>query len=431
MLVNVRNFVSRGVVAALLCSAAWAQTEGAAQAQGQAAPASGPQWKDRAEFDLVETIGKTTDPVKKIALLDQWKEKYPNTDFKKQRTGMYLGAYQQSKNLPKMAESANELMDMDPKDVQVHAGLVTLALQTQSTSPEMLGVVEKASKGVISNIDNKPANVTDEQWKTQRNALLGFSYKSLGYVSQTRKDTPGMIENYTKSLEADPNQGTLSYALGQAILGQKDEQTYPVGLYHVARAVVYEGPNSLSTGDKTKINDYLTKAYEGFHGDKTGLDQVKTTAKANAVPPSGFTIRSVKEIANDKMKADQALAESNPKLAMWTRIKEELKGENGETYFDGSMKDAKTPDLMGYVVEQRSKELVLALSDKTTPEVTLQFEAAITGKVEPGTQIDFSAISKTFTKDPFMIMMEADKADVKGLPAAAPAKKPARSKRRK
>lgn len=422
MLVNLNKVVSRVAVAALLCSAAWAQ-----------APAQ-PQWKDRAEYDLVESINKATDPAKKVELLSQWKEKYPQSDFAKQRVGMLLQAYQAQKNLPKMAEAANELMTMDPKDVPTHAGLIQLALQMNNPAPEVLGVVEKASQGVISNIDNKPAAVTEEQWKTQRGQLLGFAYKSLGYVAQQRKDETGMIENYRKSLDADPNQGVLSYALGQAILGQKNPKTYPEGLFHVARAVVYEGANAVAPNVRKQIDDYLGKAYEGFHGDRKGLEEVKTLAKSRAVPPSDWTILSVKEIAEKKLAAEEALRQSNPKLAFWIRLRDELKGEGGQAYFDAGMKDAELPEgLTGYVVEQRPKELVLAMSNQTTPEVTLVLDSPFTTKIEPGTQLEFEkAISKSFTKDPFMVTMEVDKKNITGLPSPPPPakRKPARSKRR-
>jgi hypothetical protein len=341
---------------------------------------------------------------------------------------MYLGAYQQAKNLPKMAEAANELMSFAPKDVQTHAGLITLALQANNTAPEMLDIVEKASKGVIANIDNKPANVTDEQWKTQRNQLLGYAYKSLGYVAQQRKNTQGMVENYTKSLEADPNQGSLSYALGQAILGEKDETTYPVGLFHVARAVVYEGPNALAAADRKKIDDYLQKAYQGFHGDPKGLEDVKKVAKTNAVPPPGWTIKSVKEIAQEKIEAEKKLAEENPSLALWRRIKEGLNNE-GQAYYDQYMKDALIENLSGYLVEQRGKELVLAMSGKDAgPEVTLELDTPMPNKAEPGTELQFAGVAKSFSKEPFMLTMDAERKNIKGWPAPAP-KKPARRRR--
>src|SRR2546423_861744 len=38
--------------------------------------------KDQGEFDIYTQAVKETDPVKKLALLDQWKEKYPDSDFK-------------------------------------------------------------------------------------------------------------------------------------------------------------------------------------------------------------------------------------------------------------------------------------------------------------------------------------------------------------
>src|SRR5690242_11568979 len=71
----------------------------AAAGQGQAA-AGQPQWKDRAEFDLFESIRNEQDPTKKIALLNQWKEKYPGSEFKKVRAGLLVQTYQNAKDVP-------------------------------------------------------------------------------------------------------------------------------------------------------------------------------------------------------------------------------------------------------------------------------------------------------------------------------------------
>jgi hypothetical protein len=89
--------------ASVLALSSWAQEAPPAQGQqptgGQAAqPAKStePQWKDRAEYDLVQEINKTTDPAKKLALLNSWKEKYPNTEFKIPRMQMYVIQYSSS-----------------------------------------------------------------------------------------------------------------------------------------------------------------------------------------------------------------------------------------------------------------------------------------------------------------------------------------------
>jgi len=151
---------------------------------------------------------------------------------------------------------------------------------------------------------------------------------------------------------------------------------------------------------------------------------VKAQAKATALPPAGFEIKSVKAIAEEKLKLEEDAAKANPQLALWKRIKETLQGGEGQQYWDTSMKDAQIPELTGYLVEQRPKELLVAISDKTTPELTLELETPMPGKADPGTQLTFSGVGKSFSKEPFMVTMAADKKDIKGWPvAAAPAKR--------
>ena len=38
--------------------------------------------KDQAEYDLYNNSIKTTDPAKRLTFLNEWKEKYPESDFK-------------------------------------------------------------------------------------------------------------------------------------------------------------------------------------------------------------------------------------------------------------------------------------------------------------------------------------------------------------
>src|SRR5437588_9506072 len=88
-----------------------------APAQGQApAAASGPQWKDQAEYDLFKQITSEQAPAKRLPLIDSWKEKYPETAFKQQRALIYLTTYQGLGNTAKAVETAKELLTMDPKE---------------------------------------------------------------------------------------------------------------------------------------------------------------------------------------------------------------------------------------------------------------------------------------------------------------------------
>lgn len=439
MLVTLKNILSTLTVAALLGASAWAQAQApAGQAQqGQS------DWKDRAEYDLYEAAAKEQDANKRLQLLNQWKEKYPTpaANPAKLRLALYLDTYQKLNQAQPMFDTAKQMLANDPKDPTAlyWLTLLTPSIPNAMSNPDLLSTGEKGARGLIENLDTtfaadkKPANATEDQWKKARTDSETQAYRTLGWVAMARKDAQGQIQNFEKSLQINPAQGDVSYWLGNAILGTKDLTQYPRGLYHIARAASYDGPGALPEAGRKQVDAFLTKAYTGYHGDTSGLQELKAQAKANVLPPADFKIASVTDVEKAKLEKEAEFEKSNPELAIWRRIKNELVGENGQQYFDTGMKDAATPKLTGKVVSQTPKSLMVAV-DGDQPEITLQLAEGTFPKVDPGTTVSFEGVSKSYTKDPFMLIVEAEgRSKITGLPAAAAAKKPgaARSKRRR
>src|SRR5882757_5272874 len=78
---QVLNRIFQTVIGVSLAySLAFAQTPAPAQ----------PQVKDQGEYDLMTAINKEQDPSKKLTLLDQWSDKYPDTQFKQNRVLTYI-----------------------------------------------------------------------------------------------------------------------------------------------------------------------------------------------------------------------------------------------------------------------------------------------------------------------------------------------------
>jgi hypothetical protein len=96
--------------------------------------------------------------------------------------------------------------------------------------------------------------------------------------------------------------------------------------------------------------------------------------------------------------------------ALWLTIKKQLTGPNGEEYFTNALENADLPLLIGTLIsatpEGQPTTLVLAMSDGTTPEVTLRFEddkgkeSQINGPLMRGSQIQFEGIPVAFAKRP-------------------------------
>lgn len=403
-----------------------------------------PNWKDRAEYDLVQSIVAEKDPNKKIELLNQWKEKYPTSEFKITRLENYVQAYVAASNGAKALETAQEILNEDPKNTTAIYYINLLVVSGQAT-PERLALGEKAAQSLLGSLDEvfapekKPAATPESAWKQGRLDLEALGHRTLGWVAMQRKNLEESEKELTADLKIHPNDAEASYWLGTVILGQKKPERQSDALFQFARAAAYDGPGAIEPNMRRKILDYITKNYTAYHGeDPEGLRQLLELAKTNAFPPPDFKILSEAEIAEHK---EKQLAATDPALALWVRLKSALVTEDGVQYFDNSMKGALVPPegqpaFTGHVISQdgarAARTVVLGISDPNTPEVTLKFETPVPGTVAPGTKLQFRGVASTFTKEPFMVTFEAEKKDIAGWPAPEPpAKKaPPRAKKK-
>lgn len=394
---------------------------------GQAAPAAPAEkkknYKDQQEYTLYDSVTKETDANKKLALLNTWKEKYADSDFKMDRLKIFLTTYQQLGQPGKMVDTAKEILAIDPKDLQALYWITFLTPTLGSTNPDTLDTAEKAANGLLN--AEKPASVKDEDWTKAKAQTDAVAYTTLGWIAMQRKNNDVAEQNFNKSLTIDPKQAQVSYWLGTALLAEKKPEKQSAALYDFARAASYDGPGALTPDGRQKIDAYLTKVYTALHGDTTGLAELKATAKTNPTPAADFKIKTAAEIAAEK---EEELKKTNPQLALWLNIKGQLLSPDGQTYFDSSMKGAAVPKLKGWLISAKpavkSKELLVSMEGKDQPaDVTLKLVGAdgttaapLTGKPEVGTEIEFEGIGDSFTKEPsLMVTFAVEKGKITGL----------------
>ncbi len=362
-----------------------------------------PKVKDQAEFDLYTSITKETDPTKKITLLDQWTEKYPDTEFKQARNLFYA---------------------------QTYAALAVQGQQPNAT-PDQLAAAEKAAHTLIDKADTffspemKMSTVTDAQWKEARSTVLMQANQSLAAIAVAKKDYPAAEAQYRKMLELNPNDAATAYLLGTSIANQHVVTRTPEALFYFARAATITGPGALAGAGQQQTDAYLKRAYVGYHGAPDGLDELKAMAAKTPTIPPDFKLKSVTEVQQEQFGNEEAFNKAHPQIVLWRNLRTELTGANGETYFNSSMKGAEMKDLKGKVVAQpNQKELTVAIDNVTTetmtkPEAKLIFDSPLKGTVEPGTEITFAGTATTYAKDPFMVTFDVEKKAVSGLGAAA------------
>ncbi len=426
-------------------------------ALGLAAQEKKKEWKERAEYDLYESISKTTDPNAWLSILDKWKTQYPQSDYADVRRQMYLATYRQLNRPREAFNAAEEVLKDNPNSLVALSAIVGYvyplvpANQAQLT-PQMavdLETAEKATVHILDNLDlvysneNRPPEITDDAANKAKPDLRAFAQKTLGYIELERKEYSRAQTDLTRALQLDPNQGQVSYWLGSAVLAQNKTkpELQPVALYDFARSAAYDGSGSLPAADRKQVQDYLTRVYTQYHGSNDGLDKLLAAAKMNALPAPAFTIASKADMEKQRIQAEEAAAKANPMLALWRSIKMELTGGEGPAYFENNMKDAELPGgvngvarLKGKLVsatpDVRPKELTLAIENPGVPDVTLKLDSPLTGRMEPGGEIEFDGVAKSYTKDPFMVTFEVEKSKVGGWTGKNDSKKSAAPKKK-
>ena len=453
------------VMGAFVATAGLAQNPPAAPAQGQPAAAA-KKVKDQGEYDIFnEALKDAANPQKEIQDLDTWVQKYPESDYKWDRLYMYMQAY--GKITPpqpqKMVDYGTQLMKQDMKTIFTGASapltildilykVTTSVPALPNPTPEQIELARKAAQQLKEQAEayfvpaNKPAATADAAWVKAKSDLESAADHSLlaldllpANQAMARKDCAAAEPMYVKALQDRPNNSYISYQLANAMvcLQKSDPTMVPKAIYEFERAAVIDPTLGDPANNPKKLTDYADSLYTRVHGSDEGLAQLKDMVKQNPLPPDGFEIKSQAQIAAEK-EAD--FAKNNPRLALWNGIKTALTAPDGEQYFADKLKDSAVPQLRGLLVEGkpacRSKELLVYVpgEDAKGPqpaEITIKLDAPLTGKPEAGAEVLWEGVPSAFTKSPFMLTMDAEKAkvEVKTSPCAPPAKRaPAKKK---
>ena len=436
---------SAAAVAALALSLSVVGYTPVLRAQDAAAPAK--NWKDRGEYDLYVSITQAADPAKRLELLNQWQDKYPTTDYAKERLQFYVATTAQAGQPAKTIDYAKQMLKVDPKDFTslYYICYYGPGVYGSSANADQLTTVDMAAHGVMDSIDTafsdakkKDSKMTDEQWTKAKNTTLAVAHNALGWEATVKKDYPTAESEYKTSLGLNSENGQSAYSLAGVLLTDKK---YQDALFYYARAAAYDGPGALPPAGRPQVLAYFNKIYAQYHGGADGADAVLATAKTNVNPPPDFKIVSTVDKANQETEGLNKKLEADPALKMWYAIQQSLIGDQGQSYFDANVKDAEIPGgaggvkyFKGTVIStdpaDKPTKIVLGVFDPTKPDATLTFGDAVTSPVKTGDVLEFDGVADSFVKEPFMLVFKDP--EVPSLKkAAAPVKKGAKKPTKK
>ncbi len=421
----------------------------AAMALGMAQdkPADPPQKvaKDQDEANLINSIPKEPDAAKRVQILDKWTREYPETAFAPERTAEYLRAYSELKDCKGQNKIAADLLAKDPNSEPGLRIIIGCIYSIKGPSAAEFDQAEKAANTLLANADkiysdaNKPAATPADAWKQFKATMVIAAENTIPYIDLQRKDDGKAESDLKKLLQSDPSDAQASSMLATLLFGQRvaKPDNQPPAIFEYARVGVYEGPNALDAKSRAAFLSTAAKYYKAYHGSDEGWDKIVALAKANSLPPAGFTIKSTADLERERMEAEAAADAADPVFATWKQFKGGLTGDTDAAFWkevegaglpstDGSKK------FKGKLVLQKPalnpKTLVIAYKDPAG-DITLQLETPLRGKMDPGAELEFFGTATAYTKSPFMVTLKiADpKTDLvgwKSLPIApTPAKK--------
>ncbi|MGB9604897.1 MAG: hypothetical protein ACPL88_03340, partial [Bryobacteraceae bacterium] len=199
-----------------------------------------PQWKDRAEYDLYISITKEADPKKALALLEQWKQKYPDSQFVEERLRWTIETQRKLNSAAGMMAAAKEWLAVNPKSIQALYYICLLTPSVNDTSAEALATSENAAKSLLANLDEffaptkKPATTSEADWQKARSDMAALAHRTLGWIALTRKNYDEAEKHLLADLKLNPNDAEASAWLGTAMVGAKKVDTYAQALFHFA-----------------------------------------------------------------------------------------------------------------------------------------------------------------------------------------------------
>jgi len=392
---------------------------GAVLLAGLAAPVFPASWTDRAEYDLALAVRVEATAQKQLALLDQWKAKYPQSALRQVRRELYLSIYQSMGDNERILATAREMLAEEPNNLVGAYWGTALLPGAKDASRELWDLGEKAARQLLS------GSPESGEWQKQKASVELLARRALGWIQWQRGDYGGAETEFTAYLQKDPGSAEVSAWYGMALAAQKNPEKTVLALWQLTRAGSLKEPGALPDGAKRQITALAERVYVSYHGDTDGLEQLRAASAAGAFPPADFRVESADAIAAKK--AEEELKRTNPQLAAWMSIRKQLEGPGGEQYFAATLQPAPLPKLKGTVIrctpEAAPAEVILGISNGVTEEVVLKMSVPLSSGADPGTEIEFEGNAESYSKDPFRLTVTTDASKVVGWPEKPAVKK--------
>ncbi|MCL6481367.1 MAG: hypothetical protein K6U02_06540 [Firmicutes bacterium] len=271
----------------------------------------------RAEYDAYTAAANEQEARRRLQLLDEFVNKFPQSTLLPYVNRLYYLTYSQLQNHPKAIEYADRVLavgNLDPASrleaLVARAQAFYLAYSNQQLTGE--DAVRRAGQAARQGLDaieqwQRPEPMTPEQYEQQRRSLRILMNTVAGMTELHLKNYAAAIPFLRAALQLDPNDALNHYRLSLAYLQQQPPQHLD-GFWELARAIALKPPN------EAQLRNYLRNQLTLYQ--RTGcpelleqqMNELLALAGGGGERPPEYHIPSAEEL-------DQVRARSNNVIA--------------------------------------------------------------------------------------------------------------------
>jgi tetratricopeptide (TPR) repeat protein len=428
------------ILLAMLLVAAVTAVAQTAATPAQPAPQSStgsaaPVIKDPAEYNAYVGAVEQKDPAAKVSGLEAFLTQYPNSVMKEGALEILMIAYQQAGNQPKMLDTAQKVLTVNPCNIRALA-LVAYskqgaAVQGQNAQQNFADAGQAGQKGLqCLQTAPKPQGTSDADWDKLKSQTSGIFNGAAGIAAYQAKDYANAEKYLRAAVGGDPTNLLEVYDLALADLAPGTAENDVDGLFFIARA-----SNLAQGAGKDQIAKFGKSKYTKYHGSDEGWSDVLAQTATKPVPDPGFTIK--KYVPPTPAEQAAALVKSKKveemSFAEWQMVLSEGTPEDADKVWTALK--GKPLQMVAHVIsvdssDKTSTKLQLAGSsddiDAKRADIDLTMSAAIPAKQMPtaDTDFQFQGTPVSYVAKPFVMTMNDGALLVAAKPPAAH-KKPA------
>lgn len=396
-----------------LASAAFIQ-QLAAQGAPQSSQSSAPTIKDPAEYNAYVNAVQQTNAQQKAQALEAFLQTYPNSVMKVDATEQLMAAYQQAGDAQKTIDTANKILQLDPKNIRALALLsYYYRMQASAGGPQMQQNLDQAASFGQRGLDalqgmTKPQGMSDADFTKFHNETGAIFDGAVGFAALQKKDMATASKDFGQAVawESQPNIADI-YPLATADLESKPMN--PEGFWYIVKA------SQLAQGQgQQQILEYGRKKYIKYHGSEQGWTELVNDAKASqtVTPPSGFTVAAAPPPPSPAEQAADLVKSKQPKdmsFAEWELVLSSGNQQASDTVWN-TLKD-KSVKLAAQVISATASKIQLAGSEDDIEakkaDIDLTMTKPLPARLIPaaGTMMEFEGTASSYTPNPFMMTM--------------------------